>query len=213
MTLTHNIVEQVLTPLKNPFIISFDGTSQTRSTNTGRFGFHIERQFNILPNSDRSADTEYAEIKSVNIKNTFTVKPISIGTIPIREYNRLVSNFPHVSFFNSDPFKKMSKTLYVFYRKKGGHYDDAVYSVDSWVHFDMSNLDDSTKTILENDYWQCVQAMSNYSYDRLSCSSSQNPSTRYLQLSYNGDGYYNYPCWKFSTEFLKKMYAIGCQTV
>ena len=77
MTLTHNIVEQVLTPLKNPFIISFDGTSQTRSTNTGRFGFHIERQFNILPNSDRSADTEYAEIKSVNIKNTFTVKPVS----------------------------------------------------------------------------------------------------------------------------------------
>lgn len=208
MTLTHDIVEQVLTPLKKPFTIQFDGTSQTRLTNTGRFGFHIERQFNISPNSDRSADTEYAEIKSVNIKKTFTVKPISIGTIPVREYERLVSNFPHVSFFNSDPFKKMSKSLYVFYRKEE-QSSGPEYNVDSWVHIDMSNLDDTTRRILDNDYWKCVEAMTKYSYDRLSCSTSQNPSTYYLQLSYKGDGYYNYPCWKFSTAFLKKMYAIG----
>lgn len=213
MTLTHDIVEHVLTPLKKPFIIQYDGTSQTKSTNTGRFGFYIERQFNILPNNDRSADTEYAEFKSVNIKNNFTVKPISIGTIPIQEYNRLVSFFPNVSFINSDPFKKMSKTLYIFYRKKGGYYTDAEYHVDSWVHIDMANLDEMTLRILENDYWQCVQTMTKYSYNRLSCSTSQNPNTHYLQLGYKGDGYYNYPCWKFSTAFLKKMYAIGKSVV
>jgi hypothetical protein len=206
--ITHQLVEQKLSPLKTPFTIPYDGTSQTKLSNTGRFGFYIERQFKIGPNNDRAADTEYAEFKSVNIKNTFTITPISIGTIPEHEYNRLSSHFPHVSFLNSDPFKKMERTLYVFYRKEGWS-DNPTYKVESWVHIDMTTLDDLTKQILENDYWQCVQTMTKHSYRRLSYHTSQNPSTRYLQLSYKGDGYYNYPCWKFSSEFMKKMYAIG----
>jgi hypothetical protein len=206
-TITHELVEQVLSPLKTPFTIPYDGTSQTKRTNTGRFGFFIEREFKIGPNNDRSADTTYAEIKSVNIKSKFTITPISIGTIPRSEYCDLVENFPKVSFIGSDPYKKMEKTLYVFYRKTD--YDDPEYNIESWVHVSMSSLDDETKLILENDYRLCVEAMVKHSYDKLSHNTSQNPYTRYLKLSYKGDGYYNYPCWKFSSEFMKKMYAIG----
>ena len=205
--LTHKIVKEALTPLKEKFHIPYDGTSQTRYGNTGRFGFYVERRLGISPNSLREADTEYAEVKSVNIKNKFTINPVSIGTIPYHEYRYLKNNFPNVYFTSSDPYKKMLKTLYVFYRKES--QDEPEYKVEQWVHVDIDSLDRLTKQILENDFWFCVKAMSKYTYDTLSNRTDLNPSTQYLRLGYKGDGYYNYPCWKFSPEFLKKMYEIG----
>ena len=203
MKLTHKIVKQVLTPLReNSFEIAVDGTSQTRLANTGRVGFFIERLFGITPNRSRDPDTKYGEIKTVKVTGN-SVKPITIGTIPFGEYNRLSSNVYSV-FENSDPFKKMKKTLYVFYRQiesVGNPY----YIIEGWAHLDMQSIPENYRNWLEIDYNHCVNAIKKQSYAKLSGPSGRRPSTRYLQLSYKGDTCYTYPCWKFSTEWVQNM--------
>lgn len=211
MKLTHEIVEQVLSPLRaSPFEIPFDGTSQTRLANTGRFGFFVERIFGISPNSSRDPDTDYGEIKTVRVTGN-SVKPISIGTIPIGEYDKLsLSSFP--SFESSDPFKKMKKTLYVFYRVVES-FGNPKYIIEGWIHLDMSAILENDRQWLAVDYHHCVEAMKSQSYYKLSGSSGRRPSTRYLQLSYKGDACYTYPCWKFSTEWMQNMRKLANQNM
>lgn len=209
MTLTHEIVEQVLSPLRaTPFEIPLDGTSQTRLANTGRVGFFVERILGILPNNSRSADTEYAEIKTVKITGN-SVKPISIGTIPLTEYNR-ISNSVYPMFESSDPFKKMKKTLYIFYRVVES-FGNPKYIVDGWIHLDMNSISETDKQWLDIDYHKCVEAIKIQSYNKLCGSSAKRPSTRYLQLSYKGDACYTYPCWKFSTEWVQNMRKLAAR--
>ena len=44
-------IEEVLSPLREAFMIEEDGSSQTRLSNHGRVGFHVDRLFGIVPNN------------------------------------------------------------------------------------------------------------------------------------------------------------------
>jgi hypothetical protein len=207
MQLTHQLVEQSLMPLKgNTFQIDYDGSSQTHPDNSGIFGFFIERLFKIHPNSCRAADTEYAEIKTVKIEgNSF--KSVSIGTIPESEYRKIRAN--NLTFEQSDPFKKMQKTLYIFYRKTYNEEYNLEFTIDSWIHMDMNFIHEFDKNALERDFQECVYAMKEQSYEDLSDSGCYRPKTKFLQLTYKGNSYYKYPSWKFSSAWMKKIYNLA----
>ena len=97
-------IEEVLSHLREPFMIAEDGSSQTRLSNHGRVGFHVERLFGILPNSDRSPDFGNYELKTAQ-----PGKKISIGTMPESEFARINQEEKHI-FAESDPYAKMKNT-------------------------------------------------------------------------------------------------------
>jgi hypothetical protein len=203
--LTKNYISETLAPWAKTFTIQEDGSSQTQLNNRGRFGFFTERLFGIMPNRDQAADYNGIEIKVVSVKNS-RAQSISIGTISRDEYHSLRS-MSNPQFSDSNAFKKMKKTLYVFYTTNKIN-DVPHYSIDGWCLFDLNNIDGQTRIILWNDFQKSVAAIKKYTYDKLGRSGCK-PDNFYLKLDYKGKEGYNYPCWKFSKDWMNKMYQLS----
>jgi hypothetical protein len=202
------IVEQILgSHIGKSFKIRDIGTSQTAPNNTGRVGFHVESLFGITPNNSRNPDLGDKELKTIALKGA-NLRPsdVSIGTMPVAEYDRLQRRGSH-SFLNSDPFAKMKNTLAVFYEKCSGYGDQTVYQLHGWADFDFTKLPDSELNILQTDYDICVAAIQRHSYDALSGSGLCIPHCEYLKLTYKGNGAYNYPAWKFTSRMIQALRA------
>lgn len=195
-------IAEILIPYQQPFSLSLDGTSQTHVKNTGRFGYFVERLFDIKPNRDRGPDLHGVEIKTVQIRGRM-IRPVSIGTIPRQEHAHLVQH-DNTVFEHSDPYRKMRRTLWVFYQKHPGqlHQDHPAYAIQSWCLTDLDCLDPEIQQQLQSDYAQCVDFMRSHTYEQL-CKLRGAPRTRMLGLSFKGDAQYTYPSWKFKTAWLR----------
>lgn len=206
MQLTESIVKKILSPYVDPFKIADNGSSQTNFYNHGRLGFFIESKFGVVPNSERGPDLGAGswEIKTVLIKKG-SPGAISIGTVPEYEYRRIKHGPDNQQFVSSDPFKKMKKTLYVYYTKTEDLVDP-LYTVDRWKLVDLEDVGAKKAMILREDYKKCVWVMKNYSYAQLSSKKCPITKTHYLSLSCKGDKDYTYPAWKFNSTWTKDIY-------
>lgn len=195
-------IEEVLGHLRNGFVIKEDGSSQTRVSNHGRVGFHVERLFGILPNSDRGPDFGNYELKTAQ-----PGKKISIGTMPESEFNRIKREQEHI-FENSDPYAKIKNTLLVVYTKLES-YPEPVYYMNGWGLLNLENMSEYTKKVLEADYKYICGVIKQHCNNRDEVTSflrrNGSVSGTYLTLGYKGQGSwgYNYPAWGFQGKFMK----------
>lgn len=202
--MTTKTIEEVLGHLREPFMIAEDGSSQTRLSNHGRVGFHVERLFGIVPNSDRGPDFGNYELKTAQ-----PGKKISIGTMPESEFNRIKREEKHV-FENSDPYKKIKNTLLVIYSKLQNH-PEPFYCMNGWGLLNLEKMSERTKMILQDDYKNICQTIKHYcnSRDEVTNFLRKNGSIsgNYLTLSYKGQGDwgYNYPAWGFQAKFMNQI--------
>jgi hypothetical protein len=204
--LTEDLISTKLAPWKKEFKIVEDGTSQTHLANKGRFGFFVEKLFGILPNKNQLADYNGTELKAVSVKNG-KAKSISIGTISFDEY-RMLKSIDNPKIYNSIAYKKMKKTLYVFYstNKING---EPFYAIDSWYLCDYENLNINDKLVLEDDFKHSMMAIEKHAYDSLGHPGCRPTSATYLDIGYKGKAGYNYPCWQFTSQWMNKMYNQG----
>ena len=200
--LTESYIQQVLEPLKTPFNIKYNGTSQTHPKNHGRFGFKVESIFGVVPNSHQGADLGHTEIKCVQ-KQLGKFKDMSIGILSQDEYNWLHNSTAKVKFDQSVPFQKMKQTLFVSYAiLESG--DNPLYGVLNWKNVSLDKLPHNIRIQLQADYDYCVYMIQNSSYSRLKTESfCPRGATKYLSLSRKGDQDYVYPVWKFKAAFLR----------
>jgi hypothetical protein len=198
-----DIIEEKLKPLREPFMIAEDGTSQTKLSNHGRFGFFVERVFGLSPNNDRRPDLIQGELKTMQ-----EGKKISIGTMPESEFNAIKRAGTH-HFALSDPYKKMKNTIVVVYKKYGNY--EPVYKMTGWGLLNLETMDPGTKKILQDDYEFICEYIAKHcnSRDEVTSRIRRNGTVSgdYLSLSYKGQGYggYNYPSWGFQAGFMKKL--------
>ena len=194
-------IEEVLGHLREPFIIEEDGSSQTRLSNHGRVGFHVERLFGIVPNKDRGPDFGNYELKT-----TQPGKKISIGTMPESEFQRIKNEQQHI-FETSDPYKKIKNTLLVVYTKISS-YPECCYYMNGWGLLNLDTMSSSTKSILQSDYKKICEIIKHYCRDRDEVTKflqhNGSISGKYLTLGYKGQGDwgYNYPAWGFQAKFM-----------
>lgn len=197
-----NKIENILSHLREPFMITEDGTSQTRLSNHGRVGFYVERLFGILPNNDRRPDFGNYELKTAQ-----PGKKISIGTMTEPEFQRIKKETLH-SFENSDPYDKIKNTLLVVYSKIS-EYPDPYYRMNGWGLLNLTTMTDQTKMILQNDYKKICDEIKRFCKDRNEVTEYLQKygsiSGKYLTLGYKGQGAwgYNYPAWGFQASFMK----------
>lgn len=194
-------IEKTLSPLRQPFVIVEDGTSQTDLRNNGRVGFHVERLFGIRPNSHRDPD-----LGSWEIKTTRPGTKVSIGTMPADEFWRIKHSSSHI-FSLSEPYKKMKNTLFVFYEKIED-YPDPVYIMRGWGTCELDRLSATTKSIIENDYkFICGEIARRASRETLTDYLKKYGviSGNYLSLAYKGDRDYVYPAWSFTGKFMNSI--------
>ena len=198
------LIENTIGHLRDPFVIKEDGTSQTRLSNHGRVGFYIEKLFGISPNNSQSPDFKNCELKTVQ-----PGKKVSIGTMPELEFARIKRNSEH-QFETSNPYNKMKNTLFVVYTKLK-NYPEPVYCMNGWGFLTLSNLTNSTKSILQSDYQFICKTIATECSSRDDLTSFLQDfgtiSGKYLSLSYKGSGAYgyNYPAWNFQASFMKKL--------
>jgi hypothetical protein len=198
------IIEETIGHLRQPFTITEDGSSQTKLSNYGRVGFHIEKLFGLSPNRSRLPDFKDCELKTTQLG-----KKVSIGTMPESEFRRIARESVHL-FETSDPYKKMKNTLVVIYTKLCERPKPA-YCMNGWGFLSLDKMSNSTKYILQSDYEYICEVIS-------SKCDSRDDVTRYLQeygaisgkylsLAYKGQGSYgyNYPAWNFQASFMKKL--------
>jgi hypothetical protein len=198
-----NLIETTLAPLRVPFVIPDDGSSQTMLSNLGRVGFFIENKFGIQPNKSRQPDFGTWELKTLK-----PGKKVSIGTMPEFEFNNIVKRTSHV-FSDSEPYKKMKNTIFVFYDQVE-HYPEPQYVVTGWQACKLENLPGKVSKDLNDDYeniCEIVRLRGISSRDYLTSHLIDNGSLsgKYLSLGYKGAGRngYNYPAWSFQTKFTK----------
>ena len=202
--MTTKTIEEVLSHLREPFMIEYDGSSQTRVSNHGRVGFHVERLLGILPNSDRRPD-----LGNYELKTTQPGKKISIGTMPESEFRRIKKETEHI-FEKSDPYAKIKNTLLVVYSNLGGS-PDTYYCMKGWGLLNLETMSDRTKMILQNDYKKICETIKNYCNTRDDVTSflrrNGSISGDYLTLGYKGQGNwgYNYPAWGFQARFMNQI--------
>jgi hypothetical protein len=198
------IIEEAIGHLRQPFTIKEDGTSQTRLTNRGRVGFHVERLFGIMPNKDRGSDFKDCELKTLQPGNKVT-----IGTMPNEEFDRIKRESIH-QFETSDPFKKMKKTLFVVYTNLS-KIPEPTYYMNGWGLLDLTTLNEPTKRILQLDYEHICETIASKCNSRDDVTrylrNYGSISGKYLSLAYKGagDNGYNYPAWSFQSTFMKKL--------
>lgn len=200
---------EILKPLVGQkIIIREDGTSQTRLNNTGRFGFYVERLFNISPNNSQRPDHRViGEIKTVQIKGK-SVKPCSIGTISEANWRSIVSG-PGKTWETSPPFLKMRKTLFVFYIKDTSG-PEPEYQIKAYVLIDFNMLGDRMKNELEQDYQAIRNRMINSKgYGHCDFAYMDN---LYLSAGSKGDSYYVYPSFSFKPRLLKAIYNVATKS-
>ena len=198
--------KKILDPLiDKTIIINEDGTSQTRLNNTGRFGFYVERLFDISPNNSQSPDHDtIGEIKTVQIKgNSFS--DCSIGTISQSDWHSIV-NGSAGTWETSPPFKKMKKTLFVFYTKDN-QGRTPTYQIKRYVLIDFELAGESIKYELEQDF----QAIRNRMIDSngYGCCDFSYMDNLYLKAGVKGDSYYVYPSFSFKSRLLKVIYRVA----
>lgn len=196
-------IESILTPLRQPFIILPNGSSQTDLKNHGRVGFFIERHFGINPNCSREPDINGIEIKTIHVGRKAT-----IGTMPSSEYNRIINNSNHY-FGKSDPYKKMKNTLLISYEKLK---DQPVpeYVMRDWKLFSLNALPRSIRKTLQEDYAFICDLIKKNSDSRDDLTKNLMDggcySGDYLSLNYKGNGGcfgYYYPAWSFKASFFR----------
>ena len=198
-----DIIEEKLKPLRTPFMIAEDGSSQTKLSNHGRFGFFVERVFGLSPNNDRRPDLIQGELKTMQ-----EGKKISIGTMPESEFRAIKRASTH-HFELSDPYKKMKNTIVVVYKKYDNY--NPVYEMIGWGLLDLKTMTPGTKKILQDDYELICKYIAKHcnSRDEVTSMIRRNGtvSGNYLSLGYKGQGCggYNYPSWGFQASFMKKL--------
>jgi hypothetical protein len=195
--------QEILDPLLGkPILIMEDGTSQTRLTNTGRFGFYVERLFGIQPNSSQAPDLDHVgEIKTVQIKgNRFG--SCSIGTMSWDDWHEITQGTAR-SWDLSPPYRKMRKTLFVFYTKAGTQ-QQPTYLIDRYVMVDFDSVDQELKHELEQDYENIRERMiQSKGYGTCDFSWLGN---LYLSAGIKGDSCYVYPSFNFKPRLMKVIY-------
>lgn len=192
----HQTVNAILAPLRDrAWSIPNEGT--TKLGNTGRVGNYIEQQFGISQNCSRAADSTYAELKTMGISRR--IAKTSIGNVTYEEYQRIREG-KTASWVASDPYRKMERTLWVFWEYADDDPDCPLYRLRSWHYLDLNELDIRDKMILESDYQTSVKSIRRHSYER-----STRTSGYYLEMGTKGDSYYVYPNWKFNKEFVEKI--------
>ena len=195
--------ENILNPLRTPFTIAEDGTSQTKLSNHGRLGFYVERLFGVNPNNDRGPDLGKIEIKTMQ-----EGKKVSIGTMPESEFQIIKKANVHL-FELSDPYDKMKNTIVIVYQKSG-HYPP-VYKMKGWGMLDLTTMSDTTKQILQDDYAFICKHIAGRCDTRDGVTNllmrNGSISGNYLSLGYKGQGSYgyNYPSWSFQASFMNKL--------
>jgi hypothetical protein len=196
MLLTDHVqVNAVLKPMLNEFRIP--NRTTTKLANKGRVGNWIEQCFGIDQNSDREADSAYAELKTMGISDR--VARASIGNVTWDEFQTLKEGSQ--SWTNSDPYRKMERTLWVFWERVDRNPYDPSYKLRSWHYVDLKMLPDQDYLTLFHDFEKCREAVrrsSNY-YN------SRTESGLYLELGTKGDAQYVYPNWKFSTHYIRRI--------
>jgi hypothetical protein len=198
-----DVIEEKLKPLRKPFMIAEDGSSQTKLSNHGRFGFFVERVFGLSPNNDRRPDLIQGELKTMQ-----EGKKISIGTMPENEFDAIKRAGTH-HFELSDPYKKMKNTIVVVYKKYNNY--NPVYEMTGWGLLDLKTMTPGTKKILQDDYEFICKYIAKHcnSRDEVTSMIRRNGTVSgdYLSLGYKGQGYggYNYPSWGFQASFMKKL--------
>jgi hypothetical protein len=197
-------VSEAIESYKQPFTITEDGSSQTKLYNTGRVGFFVEKILNIPVNNKRTPDIGDWELKVSRIG-----KGITIGTMPESEFES-IRNSTHILFTDSDPYQKIKQTILVFYEMLE-RYPDPSYRLLGLSTLDFTSMSDAIKKELQDDYEHiCSYVRKCTSRDNLTQDIRDHgtiPGT-YLKLTYKGQGAggYNYPAWKFSDKFMKKLY-------
>ena len=194
--------KDILDPLIGETItIMEDGTSQTRLTNNGRFGFYIERLFGIHPNSSQAPDlASIGEIKTVRMTGS-SFKSCSIGTMSRDDWHDITQGSAR-DWTTSPPFHKMRNTLFVFY-KPGGTWMPT-YQIQRYAWVDFKQVDSGIRQELEEDYQNIRNRMIHSG--GYGCADFSRLHNLYLGASYKGDKDYVYPSWKFTPGLLKKIY-------
>jgi hypothetical protein len=199
-----NYIEETLAPLRKPFVIYEDGTSQTCLSNHGRVGLYVERLFGIAPNRDRRPDFGNYELKT-----TQPGKQISIGTMPDSEFNRIKRETTY-RFNSSDPYMKIKNTVVVVYTKLS-NFITPCYKMNGWGVINLESMSQHTKETLQEDYEFICKHITRKCRTRDQVTEllmdSGSVSGTYLKLSYKGGGRdgYNYPAWGFQARFMKKI--------
>ena len=195
--------KEILDPLiDRKIIITEDGTSQTRLSNTGRFGFYVERLFKIRPNNSQSPDHDtIGEIKTIQIKGK-NFGSCSIGTISQDNWDDIVSGRA-ASWRTSPPFRKMKKTLFVFY-VKDMQGPEPVYQIKKYVLIDFEHMGEYIDSNLEEDY-QAIRNRMRRSRGYGGCNFAH-LNNIYLCAGVKGDSYYAYPSFSFKPRLLKAIY-------
>lgn len=197
-----NYVEETLGCLRTPFIIAEDGSSQTKRSNTGRVGFHVERLFGLRPNNERGPDFGTTELKTMQ-----KGKKISIGTMPESEFQAIKNTSCH-DFKKSDPYNKMKNTLCVVYTQLS-RYRDPLYQMNGWGVINLETMSPEVKKVLQEDYEFICRYIKTHCKSRdhvtYTIMDKGGISGDYLALNYKGQGYggYNYPVWTFQAKFMK----------
>jgi hypothetical protein len=203
------MINEILQPLLDQkIIIQEDGTSQTRINNTGRFGFYVERLFDISPNNSQLPDhTVIGEIKTVQIKGK-NLSSCSIGTISEANWQSIVSGSAR-TWETSPPFAKMKQTLFVFYAKDCSG-PEPVYEIKRYVSIDFSKIGDAIKNELEEDYQAIRNRMIN-SRGYGTCDFSWLGNI-YLSAGIKGDSCYVYPSFSFKPRLMKAIYDVATKS-
>lgn len=198
-----DIIENILSPFVNPFIIEVDGSAQTSLYNNGRVGFFVERKFGIIPNNSQKPDWNGYEIKTLRYG-----KPISIGTMPEDEF-RNIRNSPSHYWTSSNPYKKMKQSIFVFYENVDSNdVYRPQYVLKGWSIIDFEQMPEYIKGHLQLDYQNiCEQIKHLKNRDSLIDDLKDNGgiSGHYLKLGYKGDRNYIYPAWSFLGKFSKQI--------
>ena len=201
--MTDCCIEETLSCLRKPFVIKYDGTSQTEKYNTGRVGFYVERLFGINPNNSQRPDFGNCELKTIQPN-----KKVSIGTMSEHEFRSIYFSEVH-EFKKSNPYTKMKNTLFVVYQKIR-NYPDPVYQMDGWGVMNLDKMSAHVNATLQEDYSTiCRQIVKCKNRDDVTAMLMRNGtlSGTYLTLSYKGQGSggYNYPAWGFQAKFMKSL--------
>ena len=204
LTHAHKSISRAIEPYKKPFVICEDGRSQTKLSNKGRVGFKIEEILGIPANKSRKPDYHGWEIKATKVGKGFV-----IGTMTIDEFHA-IDNSSCLLFTASDPYQKIKQTALVFYELLERR-PDPLYQILGCSMINFASMSKDIKDELQSDYeFICSHVKKCRSRDDVTRNLQRNGtiSGEYLKLTYKGQGSggYNYPAWKLSDKFMKKIY-------
>lgn len=217
-----NEINEILNPYRKPFYIPVTGSPLTYPGNTGRVGFFVESLFDIKPNNLRTPDTPFFELKTIRNGGS-----VSICTMSEKELLR-IHDTRDDNFFNSEPYQKMQKTLYVKYEKIPFRLENTYYRLLDWSLIDFDQIDIKIKKTIQGNYasicrdilclcqmpedWKNRSAyVRGHAYRNLLTLFLEEFGTisyKHLALSYKGKhkGYHTYPSWSFKSSLITEIF-------